>query len=1041
MDSPAPEAFSLVQAEHETLRFWQERAIFAKSLEQNRGKTPYIFYDGPPFATGLPHHGHLLASTLKDIAPRYFTMQGYFAERRFGWDCHGLPIEHEIDKQLGMSAQDAVKQLGVKGYNDQCRGIVQKYTQEWRTTITRLGRWVDFDHAYRTMDVNYMESVWWIVKQLWDRKLLYRGTKVVPYSTQLQTVLSNFEAGLDYRQVQDPAVTVLFKLRDENCFIAAWTTTPWTLPSNLALCVGPEITYVKVHDEELGCALYLAEAALATYGKRHSLKVLERCQGQQLKGRHYLPLFDYFKDRQQQGAFQVLADHYVTTETGTGIVHMAPAFGEDDSRVMAEAKISATACPLDEAGRFTDEVADLAGQYVKDADRKIMQKLRAMGHLYQEDTYVHSYPFCYRSQTPLIYRSIPTWYVKVSALREQLLASNAQINWVPAHIKEGRFGKWLANARDWAIGRHRVWGTPIPIWINQQTGQMDCLGSIDQLAEVSGTRVSDLHREHVDPITYSKPGEEGTYRRIPEVLDCWFESGSMPYAQAHYPFENQQQFEQNFPAEFISEGLDQTRGWFYTLTVLSTALFQRPAFKNVIVSGLVMAEDGKKMSKSQANFTPPQQLLETHGADALRLYLINSGLVKGEEQRFVDSGVKDMVRRVLLPWYHAYQFLHTYAQVDGWSPQQHYQLGSNITDRWILSRLQTLTETISREMESYRLYHVIPPLFAFIDDLTNCYIRLNRRRFWAAGKKSDKHQAYSTLFTTIRHISTLMAPFAPFLSDYIFRQLAKLDPSLPESVHLCSYPQPDSSLVDPALEDAMQRMQQIIFLGRQKRNQQKIKVKIPLQTLSILHKKPAILSEIAKLESYIKSELNVKEVRYAQDEENYIELYARPNSPVLGKQLGKDFAHYRKLIENLSSEQCVAIESGHSLRLGAREFGPKEVLILRKPKPHTQALSNSRIAIDLDCQLNDELLCEGLAREVVNRIQKTRKDLGLKVSDRIAIEFSATGAIATAIDQHRAYIAQEVLATGIVSRDGLPETAPCFDIDQEQLQISLVVSG
>ena len=1036
MPSNAHEPFSFVQAEHDILQFWEQKGIFAKSLEQTRDKAPYVFYDGPPFATGLPHHGHLLASTLKDIIPRYFAMKGHFVQRRFGWDCHGLPIEHEIDKKLGMNTQDAVKKLGIKGYNDQCRSIVQKYAQEWQKTITRLGRWVDFDNDYKTMDANFMESVWWVLKQLWNRDLLYRGDKVVPFSPRLQTVLSNFEAGLDYRDVQDPAITVLFKLREEEAFMAAWTTTPWTLPSNLTLCVGHEIDYVKVRDEDLGKNIYLAQAALDRYGQKRRLTPLSQCKGRDLQGRSYHPVFDYFLPQKEKGAFQVLADDYVSTKTGTGIVHQAPAFGEDDNRVMKEAGLTAFACPVDETGCFTQEVHDFSGQEVKAADKGIIQKLKEKGQLYEQSTYVHSYPFCYRSGTPLIYKAIPCWYMKVSEMREELLKSNAQINWVPGHLKKGRFGKWLANAQDWAISRNRVWGTPIPIWCNDETGQRDCFGSRAELETASGVKLNDLHREYVDSVTYTKVGEAGTYRRIPEVLDCWFESGAMPYAQSHYPFSHKDDFEKGFPAEFIAEGLDQTRGWFYTLTVLSTALFQKPAFKNVIVNGLVLASDSKKMSKSLRNFTPPDELMETYGADALRLYLIHSGLVKAEEQQFNDKGVKDMVRRVLLPWYNSFKFFQTYAQVDGWNSQDHLEWGDNITDRWILSKLQTLTQKVSQEMESYQLYNVIPALFSFIDDQTNWYIRLNRRRFWEKGPPGDKNQAYSTLFTTLKQLSTLMAPFAPFLSDTLFKKLAVFDKALPESVHLCPYPQADTSKIDQGLEDAVGRMKQIILLGRQKRNQAQVKVKIPLPKLSILHRNPKVLKEIAKLETYIKSELNIKELHYAQDEENYINLFAKPNAPILGKKLGKDFALYQKMITDLSTEQCIGLESGKSILLGERKFSPEEILIFREAKKETHTLSNWLISITMNCELNDNLIQEGWAREVVNRIQKTRKNMNLNVSDRITVEFTAPPSLVSAIKKHHSYISQETLATKLVEASGL-ENPHIFDVDQNELKIKI----
>ena len=587
-------------------------------------------------------------------------MKGRYVQRRFGWDCHGLPIEHEIDKSLGLSSAEAVEKMGIKGYNDACRGIIQRYTDEWRKTITRIGRWVDFDNDYKTMEPWYMESVWWVVKQLWEKELIYRGEKVVPFSTALGTVLSNFEAGSNYQEAQDPAVTVLFKLTDQDVYIAAWTTTPWTLPSNLALCVGSNIEYTKVYDEALQATLIIASERLAAYEGKKQLQAVSTLMGSELVGLRYDPLFPYFEDLASEGAFQVLADDYVTTDSGTGIVHQAPAFGEDDFRVLKAAGITALVCPIDMAGCFTEAVSDFAGLHVKEADKPIMRHLKASGQLYLQEVIQHSYPFCPRSDTPIIYRTIDSWYVKVAQIKEQLVAANQNIRWVPEHIQNGRMGNWLAGAMDWAISRNRYWGTPLPIWINDASGAAKCIGSIEELKVLTGVEVTDLHREFVDDLTFTLPGEEGTYRRISEVLDCWFESGAMPYAQLHYPFENKELFEKGFPAEFIAEGLDQTRGWFYTLIVLGYALFETNPFKNVIVNGIVMAEDGKKMSKRLRNYTPPDALMEDYGADALRLYLINSGLVKAEEQRFKDAGVKEMTRRALLPWLNAYRFLKTY---------------------------------------------------------------------------------------------------------------------------------------------------------------------------------------------------------------------------------------------------------------------------------------------------------------------------------------------------------------------------------------------
>lgn len=1028
-------SFSFVESEHKILNFWKEKNIFQKSLEQTKAKQPYIFYDGPPFATGLPHHGHLLAGTLKDIVPRYWTMKGRYVERRFGWDCHGLPIEHEIDKKLGMSAHDAVKKLGVKGYNDECRGIVQRYTSEWEKTVTRLGRWVDFENDYKTMDPNFMESVWWVIKSLWDKNLIYQGTKVVPFSTALGTVLSNFEASSNYQDVQDPAVTVLFKVKDRDFYIAAWTTTPWTLPSNLALCMGAEIEYVKIHDKDRDVKFIIAKDRVEAYSKKRNFEVLETFKGSDLKGLRYEPLFPYFNNLFDKGAFVVLNDAYVTTSDGTGIVHIAPAFGEDDNRVMKEHGLHFLVCPVDDAGKFESSVSDFSGRHVKEADKDIIKKLKDENKLYDQGVLVHSYPFCPRSDTPLIYKAIPSWYVKVEEIKDRLLQSNAQINWTPSHIKEGRFGKWLEGARDWSISRNRIWGTPIPLWINDKSKKVYCVGSIEELHKLTGTKVSDLHREFVDDLTFTLAGEEGTYRRVPEVLDCWFESGSMPYAQLHYPFENKAMFEQGFPAEFIAEGLDQTRGWFYTLTVLSTALFDKPAFKNVIVNGIVMAEDGKKMSKRLKNYTAPDELMETFGADALRLYLINSGLVKGEEQRFADAGVKDMVRKALLPWYNSFKFFQTYAEVDGWSPVKNFKTSDNIVDRWLLSNLQTLKKNIAKEMEEYHLYNVVPALFTFIEDLTNWYIRLNRARFWGEGLTDDKCAAYSTLYTAIRELTISMAPFSPFFSEHVFQELRKLNPAEAESVHLCTYPVADEKLINSDLEDAVGRMQQLILLGRQKRNLVNIKVKTPMRSLTIIHKDQKLLDEINKLADYIKVELNVKEVKLSTKEEEFINLFAKPNLPVLGKKLGKDMGKYKALIEKLSSAQLNELEVKGSIVLDGVSFDPSEILIFREAKAGTQAMSNRLISIDMDTTLDQNLIDEGLAREVVNRIQKSRKDLNFNVGDRIIVHYQGSSELEAVIEKFKSHIGNETLTTNFIKESA--ELNLKFDVDDYKLSLNI----
>ena len=1019
MAEPAPTSatFSFVEMEHDILRFWDEHQVFQQTLENTKEKKPYIFYDGPPFATGLPHHGHIVASTIKDVVPRYWTMKGRYVMRRFGWDTHGLPIEHEIDKQLNMSAQQAVEDMGVAGYNKLCRSIVLRYVDQWRHTVTRLGRWVDFDNDYKTMDPWYMESLWWVLKQLWDKGLIYQGVRVMPVSTALGTPLSNFEANLNYMDVQDPAITVLFKLVDEEAYLSAWTTTPWTLPSNLAMCVGADIDYVKVRDSERGIDFYIAEQRAEAYGQ---FEVLGRCTGAELVGRRYEPLFPYFVAESERGAFVVLADDYVTTESGTGMVHQAPAFGEDDNRIAVAAGVEAFVCPVTAYGIFTDEVSDFAGQHVKDADKNIISYLKDSGMLYAQETLQHSYPFCYRSDTPLIYRAIPSWYVRVTEIRDKLIAANEQIQWVPEHIKGGRFGNWLEGAIDWSISRNRVWGTPIPIWINDVTGNEICIGSIAELESFTGVRIEDLHRENVDPLTFELEGEAGTYRRIEEVLDCWFESGSMPYAQLHYPFENESVFKAGFPAEFIAEGLDQTRGWFYTLTVLGAALFDKPAFRNVIVNGMVMAEDGKKMSKRLRNYTPPDELMEVYGADALRLYLINSGLVRGEEQRFADAGVRDMTRRALLPWYNAYSFLQTYAEIDHWSPDKGLHQGDNVLDLWIVSRLQTLKANVAKQMEAYKLYNVVPQLFEFIEDLTNGYIRLNRNRFWGEEITADKIAAYSTLYKALFELCQAMAPFAPFLSEHLYLELSELGgrEAKPGSVHLCDYPEAETALIDGELETAVDRMQQVVLLGRQKREEVKIGLRTPLHCLTVVHRDVNLLTELQRLESYIKSELNVQQVKYETDESAYIELIAKPNFPVLGKRLGGRMKNFQQKIQALTVAEIKEFQAAQSIEIDGESFNLEEIQILQEARAGTNTVSNRFIAVDLDCTLDDDLIRGGYAREIVNRIQRRRKELDLNVADRIVVRYSGDPVLLQAAADNRDYIMSETLATKFVEAIG-----------------------
>lgn len=1034
--APANPGFSFVAAEHQVLAFWQSQQVFRQSLAQTAGKAEFVFYDGPPFATGLPHHGHLVASTIKDIIPRYQTMRGFHVKRRFGWDCHGLPIEHEIDKKLGMSAREAVATLGIKAYNDQCRSIVQRYTAEWETIINRLGRWVDFADDYRTMEPWYMESVWWVFQQLWQQGRVYQGEKVVAYSTALETVLSNFEASSNYKDVQDPAITVLFQLAGQDCYLAAWTTTPWTLPANVALCVNPKLDYVKVLDPEVNKTIWFAAQLLPA--RLQTAAVLARVKGAALAGLRYLPVLPYAATTALPGAFSVLADEFVSADSGTGIVHLAPAFGEEDQRVCRAHQLYSSPCPLDSRGHFTAEVSALAGLYLKDADKVIIQQLKERGLLYKHESILHSYPFCPRTDTPIIYRTVPSWYISVAPLRDKLVANNRQIQWVPDHIQQGRMGKWLENASDWAVSRNRYWGTPLPIWVNELSGQTHCIGSVSELKALTGADITDLHRDHIDALTFSLPDQPGLYRRVPEVFDCWFESGAMPYAQVHYPFENKQKFEDSFPASFIAEGVDQTRGWFYTLQVLSECLFGKPAFSHVIVNGLVLAEDGRKMSKRLQNYTPPAELMEQYGADALRLYLINSGLVKAEEQKFSDAGVQDMVRQVLLPWLNGCKFLQTYADIDQWRYQAQ-PASSNILDQWILSRLQSLIEQVNQHMQAYRLYEVVPPLFAFLADLTNWYIRLNRARFWQSGLNADKQQAYATLYCCLHTFGRLMAPLAPFLAEHLYQQLQRYstDSAEPISVHLTAYPESTASWRQPALEQSVQRFQQLVVLGRQLRNDWKIRLKTPLPTATILHPDAKVLADLKALAGYIRAELNIKQLTFSTAESDFFLLSAKANFALLGKRLGQQMKAVASQIAAITPAQMAQLRQQGQLQLGEQLFSEAEIILQRTAKAGAHALAHPLIGLALDPTLSPALLAEGKARELISRIQQLRKQQGLAVTDQIRLSLWMSAALQQELAPWLSHLQSETLCTAL-DFALQPTTDELFALEQDSIAIRLL---
>ncbi len=1049
----------LPKIEEEILTFWSQEEVFKKSNENRKDSQEFAFYDGPPFANGLPHYGHLLANTIKDTVPRYWNMRGYKVDRRFGWDTHGVPVEFEVEKNENLNGRQDILNMGIAAFNEKCRKSVLHYVGEWKTTIQRLGRWVDWERQYRTMDLPFMESVWWVFHSLHEQGLIYQGYKVVPYSPRITAVLSNFEANQNYQDVQDPAVIVKFKVKGEEASLLAWTTTPWTLIANLALAVGPDIPYVKVRAHEDGNVYYLAKPLLdkvfkkAKKQKEPSYDLLEELEGHELVGKKYEPLFPYFKD--QPRAFQVIAADYVTTDEGTGIVHQAPAYGEDDFYACNKLGIEIVD-PLDEEARYKDIIPEFAGQFVKDADKNIIKMLKDQGKILRHDTIVHSYPMCERTNGPLIYRAIPSWYVAVEKFKDQLVANNQHINWVPGHLKEGRMGKWLESARDWAISRNRFWGTPIPIWIcENDENHITCIKNVAELEEKTGQTITDIHKHHIDELKFDCPSCDGKMKRISEVFDCWFESGSMPYAQLHYPYENKERFESIFPADFIAEGLDQTRGWFYTLSVLSAALFKRPAFKNVVVNGLVLAADGRKMSKRWRNYTPPIDLINEFGADSVRLYMLNSAILRGEDLKFKNEGVKDTTRAVILPVWNSLSFLTTYAEADGWNPHADLVNGktpqvSSELDRWIISKFHSLIRDVNQEMEAYHLYNVVPTVIGFIEDLTNWYIRQSRRKFWGGQEKlsPETREAYQTLYYVLVNFMKIFAPFAPFTAEKVYRELIHGLNEVPESIHLADMPHAKLQVIDEALERKMVLVRTVAELGRSLRAKHQIKTRQVLPGMLVISRSKEDQIKIQQASDLIKAELNLKELSFSTDEANFVALSLKPNLRTLGKRFGKRLKEFKEHLENLNaapaaiSQLLASLEQQGSVKILGESLSEEDFLIDRGPKDDRLIATGLGVTVLLDTELTPELIREGLAREVVNRIQNFRKDSGLNISDRIMIKFKASEILSQAVRENKDYICQETLAQDLIicGNDALEtKFVETFEINDDSCRIGIQV--
>jgi isoleucyl-tRNA synthetase len=1043
--------------EENLVRTWQEEGTFEKSISQREGGKDFVFFDGPPFATGLPHFGHFVPGTIKDIIPRYKTMKGFKVERRFGWDCHGLPVENLIEKELGLDSKTDIEKYGIAKFNEACRASVLRYTKEWRSTMTRVGRWVDFDHDYKTMEPDYMESIWWVMKSLWDKGLIYEGHYILPYCPRCSTVLSNHELALGgYKDVHDPAITIRFKIRkapaslsalslaDGATYLVAWTTTPWTLPSNLALCFGPDIDYVCIEDSgpDGGSAegrperYIMAKSRIAAYYKEpEKLKILWEKKGAELKDIEYEPLFPYFASLSEKGAFRTKNAGYVSTEDGTGIVHIAPGFGEDDYAVMKGSGVP-TVCPIDAECKFTAEVPDYQGRFVKDCDKDIMERLKAEGKLVKREQILHAYPHCWRCEHPLIYRAVGSWFVKIDPVKPKMLSANSKVYWVPGHIKEGRFGKWLEGARDWAISRSRYWGNPLPIWKCEDCGSTVCVGSRDELEKLSGERPADLHKHFVDKITW-KCSCGGTMRRVPEVLDCWFESGSMPYAQSHYPFENKGKFESRFPADFIAEGQDQTRGWFYSLTVLAAALFDQPAFKACVVNGLVLAEDGKKMSKSLRNYTDPNEVMDKFGADALRLFLMNSAVTRCEDLCYSDEGVREVLKSFILPLWSAYGFFVTYANIDGYPDRlaapRELRGTENQLDRWILSVCEAMVQKVSSGLEAYDMQGAIAPIFDFVDLLNNWYIRRSRRRFWrsaaegGASGEADKAAAYATLERVLRRLALVLAPFAPFVSDEIWRNLRRAGAADADSVHLADWPVYEEAYRDEELERKMGYARHAVSMGRALRVQHDLKIRQPLAAVHLVTRDPAERAVLCEMEDLLREELNVKKVVFREDEEELVEYSAKANFRVLGKELGKDMKAAAALIEALPGREIAAILEGKpvSIEVAGKkvELTADKVDVRRSEKSGLKVLNEGSLTVALDANLTEELLAEGWVRDLVRGVQNLRKEAGLEVTDRIKLSVGGEPELKKALEAFMDFAMSETLATRVVwaEREELPD--------------------
>ena len=1032
---PVSPKVDFAEMEEKILQQWKERDVFHKTLETRKGKPRFVFYEGPPTANGKPGIHHVLARAFKDLFNRFKVMEGYYVLRKAGWDTHGLPVEIEVEKELGFSGKKAIEEYGVEKFNQKCKESVFRYVKEWERLTERIAFWIDMEHPYVTYHNSYIESVWWILKQFWEKGLLYQDYKVVPYCPRCGTPLSSHELALGYREgTKDPSIFVKFPVKGEkDTYFLVWTTTPWTLPGNVALAVDPDLDYVEV--EQNGEKYILAEARLKEsireeYGE---YKVLRKFKGKELVGKHYEPLYR-FLPVDKDYAYVVPAD-FVTTDEGTGVVHMAPAFGADDMEVCRKFDLPILmTVGLD--GKFIEEVTPWKGMFVKDADPLIIEELEKRGLMYWHGIYVHTYPFCWRCGTPLLYYAKTTWYIKTTAKKDKLLENNEKINWVPEHIKHGRFGNWLENNIDWAVGRDRYWGTPLPIWKCDKCGHTEVIGSVAELSEKAGRDLSDLdlHRPYVDEITWKCEKCGGTMRRVPEVADAWLDSGSMPVAQWHYPFENQELFKEQFPADFISEAVDQTRGWFYTLHAVSTLLFDEPSYRNVICLGLILAEDGRKMSKHIGNIVDPWDVIPKTGVDAIRWYLYTAS-PPGNSRRFSLHLVEEVVRSFLLTLWNTYSFFVTYANLDGFDPTEPQVLPEERSelDRWLLAETHALIRDVTEAMERYDVTDSTKAISRFVESLSNWYIRRSRRRFWRGRGEDDKDKmaAYQTLYEALVTLSHLLAPFTPFVAEEMYQNLVlSFRPDAPESVHLSYWPSYDEKLIDEQLRADMALAQQLASLGHAARQRAGIKVRQPLAVMWVHLPKASQRESLERMKPLLVDELNVKDVKVMDAAAQYADVKIHLLPAQLGRKYGALYPKMRAAVAKMDQEALAAkLQNGEPIQLEVEgqtiTVQPDEAEVRVKPRSGYAVAMEGGYMVALSTEITRELRLEGYARELVRHIQELRKDAGFDLSDRIVTYLKGSQVLADVLSAFGDYVARETLSQRLVTdADSLPEGLP-----------------